>query len=163
VTLVRRRGGWAIVLSLLVALVLAIVPLPGWAGLARPEWVLLVLLYWCLALPTRVGVGISWLTGLGVDVLTGSLLGEHGLGYALAAYIVVKLHQRIRVYPEWQQAGVVLLLLLLNQLTSLWVLGVTGRAPDAMLTYFLPSLVGMLLWPFLLLFLRGYRRRFGVA
>ena len=57
----------------------------------------------------------------------------------------------------------VLLLLLLNQLTCLWVLGVTGRAPDAMLAYFLPSLVGMLLWPFLLLFLRGYRRRFGVS
>lgn len=162
-TLARRRGGWAITLSLLFALILAIIPLPGWAELARPEWVLLVLLYWCLALPTRVGVGISWLTGLGVDVLTGSLLGEHGLGYALAAYIVVKLHQRIRVYPEWQQAGVLLLLLLLNQLTSLWVLGVTGRAPDALFAYFLPSVVGMLLWPFLLLFLRGYRRRFGVA
>ncbi len=162
-TLVRHRGGWAIVLSLLVALALAIVPLPGWAELARPEWALLVLLYWCLALPSRVGVGISWLTGLGVDVLTGGLLGEHGVGYALAAYIVVKLHQRIRAYPEWQQAGVMLLLLLVNQLTCLWVLGVTGRAPEAMVTYFLPSVVGMLLWPFLLLFLRGYRRRFGVA
>ncbi len=162
-TLARHRGGWAIVLSVLVALLLTIAPLPGWAELARPEWTLLVLAYWCLALPARVGVGISWLTGLAVDVLTGGLLGEHGLGFALAAYVMVKLHQRIRLFPGWQQAGVVFLLLLLSQLTCLWVLGITGRAPDAMLVYFLPSVVGMLLWPFLLVLLRHYRRRFAVT
>ncbi|MDX1592779.1 MAG: rod shape-determining protein MreD [Gammaproteobacteria bacterium] len=161
--LVRRHGGWAITASLIVALVLMIVPLPGWAEIARPEWPLLVLVYWCLALPSRIGVGISWLVGLCVDVLGGGLLGEHGLGYVLVAYLVVKLHLRIRVYPEWQQAGVVLLLLLLAQMTRLWVLGITGRAPDALLVYFLPSVVGMLLWPFLMVLLRGYRRRFAVT
>ena len=162
-SLARRRGGGAIVLSLALALMLAIVPLPGWAEMARPEWTLLVLIYWCLAVPNRIGVGYSWLAGLCVDVLTGSLLGEHGLGYALVAFLVVRLHQRIRVYPEWQQAGVVLLLLLLNQLTCLWVLGITGRAPDGMLLYLLPSVVGMLLWPLVFGLLRSYRRRFAVA
>jgi len=163
VTLVRRRGGGVIVLSLVIALMLAIIPLPGWAEGVRPEWTLLVLIYWCLAVPSRVGVGFSWLVGLGVDVLTGSLLGEHGLGYALVAFLVVKLHQRIRVYPEWQQAGVVLLLLLLNQLTCLWVLGITGRAPDGMLFYLLPSVVGMLLWPLLFGLLRSFRHRFSIT
>jgi rod shape-determining protein MreD len=161
--LARKRGGWAITASLLIALMLVIVPLPAALAAYRPEWVLLVLVYWCLALPTRVGVGVSWLAGLCVDVLTGSLLGEHGLGYALVAFLVVKLHQRIRVYPGWQQAGVVLLLLLLNQLACLWVLGITGRAPDGLLPYLVPSLLGMLLWPWLFGLMRFYRRRFAVA
>lgn len=162
-TLAPARGGWAIVASLVLALLLTIVPLPGWANVLRPEWMLLVLIYWCLALPTRVGVGVSWLTGLAVDVLTGSLLGEHGFGYALVAFIVLKLHLRVRVYPAWQQAGVVLLLLVLSQLASLWVLGITGRAPEGLLAYFVPSLVGTLLWPWLFVLMRGARRRFAVA
>ena len=162
-TLVRRRGGWVIVISVVAALMLVIVPLPDWAVSYRPEWVLLVLVYWCLAAPTRVGVGVSWLAGLCVDVLTGSLLGEHGLGYALVAFLVVKLHQRIRVYPGWQQAGVVLLLLVLNQLACLWVLGITGRAPDGLLLYLVPSLLGMLLWPWLFGLMRFFRRRFAVS
>lgn len=162
-TLVRQHGGGAILLSLALALVLAIVPLPEWARAVRPEWVLLVLIYWCLAVPNRVGVGVSWLAGLSVDVLTGSLLGEHGFGYALVAFLALKLHQRIRVYPEWQQAVVVLLLLLLHQMTCLWVLGITGRAPDGLLVYLLPSVAGMLLWPLLFALLRGYRRRFAVT
>jgi len=163
VTLAHTRGGWAITLSLVLALLLTIVPLPGWAQGLRPEWVLLVLVYWCLALPNRVGVGVSWVAGLAVDVLTGGLLGEHGFGFALVAFIVLKLHLRVRVYPAWQQAGVVLLMLLLSQLACLWVLGITGRAPDGLLAYFVPSLVGTLLWPWLFVLMRGVRRHFGVA
>ncbi|HEY5719278.1 MAG TPA: rod shape-determining protein MreD [Gammaproteobacteria bacterium] len=162
-TLAPLRGGWVIVLSLALALMLAIVPLPEWGRTFRPDWPLLVLAYWCLAAPQRVGVGISWLTGLCVDVLGGSLLGEHALGYALVAYLVVRLHLRIRVYPMWQQAVVVLVLLVLNQLVCLWILGITGRAPESLTLYLAPSLLGMLLWPWLFSLLRELRRRFAVA
>jgi rod shape-determining protein MreD len=157
----RHRGYWVILLTLIAALGLTIIPLPSWAQPHRPDWVLLVLLYWCMALPTRVGVGTAWSLGLLLDVLTGTLLGQHGLGLAVVAFVVLKLHQRIRVYPIWQQALSVCMLLALNQLFMLWVNGVLGR-PAIDWVYWSPSLIGMLLWPWMFILLRDLRRRFRV-
>jgi len=159
----RRHGSWFIVVTVVLALMLAIVPMPEWGRTSRPEWALLVLVYWSMALPRRVGVGVGWGVGLCVDVLTGSLLGEHALGYAVVVYLVVRLHLQIRVYPPWQQAVLVLGLLVLNQLLCLWVLGITGRAPGQLFSYLVPSLFGMLLWPWVFTLLREGRRRFSVA
>ncbi len=73
--ILRRHGNWVIVLSLLIALVLTLLPLPPWAAPYRPDWVALALIYWCLALPERVSVGIGWSMGLLLDGLSGTLLG----------------------------------------------------------------------------------------
>ncbi len=80
-----RNGGIVIILTLLMALILTILPLPDWAQMLRPQWYTLVLIYWVLALPLRVGVGIGWLVGIQVDVMTGTLLGQHALSLALIA------------------------------------------------------------------------------
>jgi len=159
----RRRGTHIIILTLLVALVLEILPAPEWGKVIVPQWSLLVVLYWVLALPQRIGIFSAWMVGLAVDVLGGSLLGEHALGYALAAYLVLRLHRQMRLFPAWQQAVILLCLLILQQLASLWVMGITGRAPSSLLAYFMPSLVGMLLWPWLFALLRIVRRNFAVA
>ncbi len=58
------RGTWAIVVSFVVAFMLTAVPLPDWAVSWRPDWVALVLAYWCLALPRRIGVLTAWFIGL---------------------------------------------------------------------------------------------------
>lgn len=160
---IRRGGTTAFVLTLLIALVLEILPAPEWGRVIGPQWSLLVVLYWVLALPHRVGIFSAWLVGLTVDVLGGSLLGEHALGYALAAFVVLRLHRQVRPFPAWQQAVLLLGLLLLQQLVSLWVMGITGRPPGSLLAYFMPSLVGMLLWPWLFALLRIVRRRFAVS
>ena len=57
----RQQGSGVIVATFLVALLLTVVPLPDWLRPARPDWVGLVLIYWCLALPERVGVIIHCL------------------------------------------------------------------------------------------------------
>ncbi len=158
----RAQGRLVIALSIIVALMLTVVPLPGWAQPLRPEWSALVIIYWCMALPHRVGVGIAWVVGLLLDVLTGTLLGQHALGLALIAYLTVLLHQRIRVFPVRQQALTVLVLLLLYQLVILWAMGVTGRAPRDW-TYWGASLTGTLLWPWVFITLRHLRRRHRVA
>ncbi len=158
----RRQGGGVIVLTFVAALMLMLLPLPEWARMLRPEWAPLVLIYWCLALPGRVNVGIGWLLGLVVDVLLGSLLGQHALAYAVIAFITVKLHKQIRVYPLWQQALSVFTLVALGQLLVVWIKGITGEAPDTW-TYWLPSLTSAVLWPWLYLVLRDLRRKFRVA
>lgn len=160
-TLVRHHGGWVIAFTFVVALMLTMLPLPDWAALFRPEWVAMVLIYWCLALPDRVGVGIGWTAGLLLDVVKGALLGQHALALALVAYLTIHLHQRIRVFPLWQQALFVLLMVALNQMLVLWVKGVIGQPPNSWL-YWLPSLTSMLLWPWAFLILRDLRRTFLV-
>lgn len=160
--LAKRHGGSIIFLSLTVALLLTTLPLPEQLRVMRPDWVLLVLIYWAMALPHRVGVGIGWLMGLINDVLTGMLLGQHALAYCLVIFLTLKLHQRLRLYPLWQQAQSILVLLTLGQLLLLWINGMIGR-PIHSWWYWAPSVIGALLWPILFIFLRGLRRAFRVV
>lgn len=159
--LLFQQGGWVILLSFIVSLMLTIIPLPDMLQYLRPEWSALVLLYWCMALPQRIGVGVGWVAGLFLDVLKGALLGQHALGLAVVAYLTLQLHQRIRVYPLWQQALTVLMLLNLYQLLLVWFDGITGQ-PSKGLAYWLPPLAGMLIWPWIFLLLRHLRRRYKV-
>ena len=115
-TLMRHHGSWVIWASFIVALTLTMLPLPHWAELFRPEWVALALIYWCMALPERVGVGVGWSMGILLDVVKGTLLGQNALALTLIAYLTLRLHQRVRVFPLWQQALFVFILVALDQM-----------------------------------------------
>ena len=158
---VHHQGGGVILLSFVAALMLTLIPLPDWATYLRPEWVSIVLIYWCMALPERVGVGIGWAAGLFLDVIHGAVLGQYAMTLALIAYFTLNLHQRLRVYPMGQQALVVLLLILFQQLVVIWIKGFIGESPES-LRYWLPSLTTMLLWPWLFVILRDLRRHYRV-
>jgi rod shape-determining protein MreD len=148
--------------TFVVALLLTIMPGPTWAEALRPDWIGLVLIYWVMAAPQRVGVGTGWTVGFLLDVLQGAVLGSNALAMALVAFLTLKLHLKLRMFPRWQQAAAVLVLLLLNQLLVLWIRGFVGRAPETWV-YWTPSIVGMLLWPWLFVVLRDLRRRHQIA
>lgn len=150
-----------IALSFLAALALTVVPLPDWLAPMRPEWTLLVLIYWCMALPERIGVGIGWIAGLLMDVLRAGLLGQHAMTLAIVAYLTLQLYQRLRVFPLWQQAFSVMVLVTLHQTLQAWVLGITGP-PPSLWQWLLPIVSSTLLWPPLFLILRAMRRYYGV-
>lgn len=156
------RGQWFILLTFLIAFAVTYLPLPLWIDRFWPDWVSLVLIYWCLALPQRVNVGTAWVLGLFQDAATGTLLGQHALALAVIAFLTVKTHQRIRVNPLWQQALSVLGLLIINQLLVSWINGVTGYPPQNW-WYLAPALGGMLWWPWLFIALRDLRRRFRIS
>lgn len=158
----RQQGGGVIFFTFFLALLLVVVPLPDWARAFRPEWVTLVLIYWCMALPARINVGIGWLAGLSVDILSGSLLGQHALALAVVAFVTIKLHKQIRVYPLWQQALSVFVLIALNQLLVVWIKGIVGQSPESWF-YWAPSVTSALLWPWMFLLLRDVRRKFRVG
>jgi len=156
------EGRLVIVATLCVAMLLTILPMPEWARPFRPQWVTLVLLYWAIALPHRVGVGSGFLAGILLDVLTGTLLGQHALGLSIVTFIAIQLHQRIRVFPFWQQSLGVLVMLVIEHLLALWVTGATrGVAPG--LIYWSAPLIGALLWPWVFVTLRKVRRHFKVS
>ena len=156
----RRRV--TLISTFSVALILTIMPFPVWAEPFRPDWVGLVLIYWCLAIPDRVSVGTGWLLGFLQDVLYGSLLGSNAIGKTLVAFLAVRLHLQLRMFPRWQQAVSVFGLLITNQLLVLWIRGVIGQAPETF-SYWTPSIVGALLWPWLFIILRDMRRRSAIS
>lgn len=143
------------------AFMLAIMPLPDWAVEFRPDWVTLVLIYWAMAVPTRVGVTVAWFAGLLLDVSYGTLMGQHAVGMVLVIYVIHIQHQRLRVASLLQQAIVIFVLLLVKQLLTLWVDGMLGRDPHSWL-YFMPTITSTLLWPWTYLILRDLRRKFSV-
>ncbi|NOX42439.1 MAG: rod shape-determining protein MreD [Gammaproteobacteria bacterium] len=161
-TFVRRSGGSIITLSFVIALMSVMMPLPDFLSLFRPELVTMVLIYWCIDLPGRVGVGIGWVAGLMLDVVQGALLGQHAFALAIVAWLTLKLHQRIRVYPKWQQALSVLVLIVLSQMIVLWVQGTIGKSPNTWM-YWLPSITSMLIWPWLSTFMRNVRKAYKVS
>jgi rod shape-determining protein MreD len=158
----RAQGSWVIVLSFVFAFYLSILPFPVWAESWRPEWVALVLIYWAFALPSRVGVAAGWCAGLALDVLEGVTLGQHALSLTILAYLAGRLHRRVRVFPFWQQALSVLVLVGINLLAVRMVQS-TGAQAETSLLYWAPSLVSALLWPWLFSMLRFLQRYFHVS
>lgn len=161
-TMVRPTGGWVIAGSFLLAFVAASMPLPGGLDRFRPDWVAMVLIYWCMALPYRFGIGMGWLVGLLVDVGRGALLGQHALAFAALAYLTLQTHRRIRVFSPWRQTLSVLAFLLIEQFLVFWISGVIGYPPrDGW--YLAPAVGGMMGWPLLFVILRDTRRYFQVT
>lgn len=146
-----------ILVTLMMALILALLPLPGWTVWLRPAWVLLVLIYWTMTLPQYTGVGIAWLMGLLMDLLTGTLFGEHALSFVVVIYFVSRMHIRLRMYPALQQGISILFFVGLYQLIIYCVQGFIGDLPHSQL-YWLSSVTSMLLWPWLSILLRDTRR-----
>ena len=156
------KGMWVIVLTFVAAFLLAIYPLPTWLMWARPEWVALVLIYWVVALPQRVGVLLAFGIGLLVDIFEGAVLGQNALALSVVAFLALILYQRVRVFNLWQQAAVVFVLLGINQLLVQWIQNATGHGAQSFL-FLMPALMGALLWPGVLISLRRLRRHYRVS
>lgn len=135
---------------------LKILPLPDYLSRFNPDWVLLALIYWTLAMPEKIGVFTAWMVGVVVDVLTGRLLGQQALAYAIISYFSLKFHKRLRQYPVIQQSLFVFLCLLFSQMLTFWIeniYSITGFS----LTFWLPVLSGTLFWPIVFSILRLVR------
>ena len=158
----EARGYGVILLTFVVAYVLAVLPLPHWLLWGRPEWVALTLIYWCIALPQRVGMVTGLLLGVGLDVLEGAVLGQNAFALVVVALLALSLYQRLRVYSLWQQAAVVFVLVGINQLICQWVQNLEGVGARS-LFFLLPAVSSALLWPVVLHTLRGVRRYYRVS
>jgi rod shape-determining protein MreD len=153
-----RLNYWVIYLSLIVGLILMILPLPDSVQIYRPHWVALILIYWSMAMPKRVGLWTSFFVGILVDVSQGTLFGQHAMGLVIIVLINQNFYQRIRVLAPVQQALYVFILLFINQIITVWVEGFLGR-PTPFFAYLGAPVIGMLIWPWMFIILRDFRRK----
>ena len=91
-----------------VALILEIMPWPVGLQGFRPSWLILVLIYWALALPDKVSVGTAFMAGIIWDLILGSVLGVHALVLSIAIYFVTKHHLILRNLSLWLQGVIVI-------------------------------------------------------
>lgn len=135
----------SIYLSLFLAFIFLLLP---WSGLAlqmRPDFMLLVLIFWLIRAPNLCNVGTAWFVGLFVDLATGGIFGQYALAYSVTAFSAVSYQRRLALYTGTQQLFYVLLLLLISQLILL-ILKIFAGAQFTGWAYFLPSITGVLLW-----------------
>lgn len=153
-----RLNYWVIYLSLIVGLILMIMPLPESVQIYRPHWVAIILIYWSMAMPKRVGLWTAFITGILVDVSQGTLLGQHAMGLVIIIFINQNFYQRIRVLAPVQQTLYVFLLLFINQIIAVWIEGILGR-PTPLFAFLGAPVIGMLIWPWAFIILRDFRRK----
>lgn len=152
----RSRSPWILPVSLLAALLLALLPMPLALQPLRPYWLALVLAYWVMEDPDRVGLGFAFLIGLVADLVVGSLLGEQALRLVVITFILQRFRARLRFFPMSQQALAIGALLLNDRIVSLAIRLTLGETVQPSLSWFSP-LVGLLLWVPVFVLLDGLR------
>ena len=150
-TRARPKKWWTIPGTLIVAFCFWAVPAgPGWQSYS-PDWVSLVLIYWCFATPGKVGIGSAWLVGLLMDVVSFGLLGRYALSKAVVVVLARRLALRVRIFPVWQQSFVISILLAVETLL-LTLIGVGLGEVNFLYGRWMAVVGGGLLW-FLVYFL----------
>lgn len=152
-----------ITLSFIIALVLEMIPLPWAANWVRPEWVLLVLIYWVMILPDKVGVNVAFILGLFMDLSKGTLLGSHALAFVIIAYFIARFYSRLKLPSIWQQLFLVLIFVFAFQTFEFWVWGLSGvvrGVGDG--RYWLATISSVLVWPLVYVGLRVYQNYYKV-
>lgn len=147
-----------VIVTLVVGLLLTIMPLPDSVAPFRPDWLALLTIFWAMQLPRTWSVGTAWIVGIVLDVSYGTLLGQHALGLCVIAFITVRFHLLMRVFPLSQLTATVFAMLALYQFLLFWINGVAGVAAPPV-AYWGPVVTSTLIWPFLHGFLSGVRYR----
>ncbi|MDQ2701489.1 MAG: rod shape-determining protein MreD [Pseudomonadota bacterium] len=141
----RQHNAWLLPVSVIAALLLGLLPLPGWIQPFRPYWLALVLVYWLIEAPDRVGIGFAFLVGIAADLAFGTLLGEQALRLTVMTFIVQRFRSQLRFFPLTQQALAIAGLLLNDRVVGAAVHLALGE-PQLPTAFWWAPLVGMLLW-----------------
>ena len=147
-----------VLMSFIVGLMLTIMPLPTALEAFRPDWVAMLVIFWAMQLPRTWSVGSAWILGIILDVSQGTLLGQHALALCCVAFITVRFHLLMRVFPVPQLTATLFPILAIYQFLLFWINGVAGVDAPA-IAYWGPVISGTILWPVVMMFLSAMRYR----
>ena len=148
-----------ILLTLVLGLMLTLMMLP--LGYIAPEWILLINIYWALALPSNTKMILAFVSGFFVDIILGHPLGISSLSYVIFIYIILSLYNSLRYMTVPQQVIVLFFLLIVKQHFYIWTFYMFGLDIDYQ-TLIISTLTTAVLWPFIYFSLRFARRKWVV-
>ena len=146
----RRTSPISVYLSLLTALLCQLFPWVGQGVILRPDFMLVVILYWLLRSPNLCNVGTAWFAGLLVDLATGSLLGQHALTFSVTAFVALTYQRRLVLFNTWQLLAYAFALLMIERVLILLLKLFEGKENPGFM-YFWPAITGLLLWQIMIL------------
>ncbi len=144
------------IISLLLALFLTILPLPVWAVAYRPNWILLVVVFWIAYAPDSLGITIVWILGICLDLLSGTTLGQHPISLMVCAFILILTQQSFKLYPITKQCVVMAFITLIYLGITRWLFGDIPVIDDW--TFLGSAISTAILWPWVFVLLREIRR-----
>ena len=153
----RHTNIASIYFTLLIALLCQLFPWVGQGIIFRPDFMLVVLIYWILRAPSLCNLGTAWIAGLLVDLATGSLLGQHALSFVITSFAALSYQRRLVLFNTWQLAGYVLALLVLERILML-LLKLFAGSENPSWHYLWPVITGLLLWQLMILIFGGLTR-----
>ncbi|MDO6678638.1 rod shape-determining protein MreD [Shewanella sp. 10N.286.52.C2] len=155
------NGRMVVLITIFVSMMFQIMPLPPIVEAWRPDWLLMVMIYWAMALPHRYSVLTAWVVGVLLDVLLGATLGVRSLAFSIVIYLIVIQSQRLRNFTRWQQSILVALFVCLYHFIIYWVeFVINGVGFDW--SMFLPAISSIFMWWWFFWVLRNIRRRYKV-
>jgi len=148
--------------SFFIALIFSTLQVPIFLSVFRPEWVLLTLIYWTLALPHKIGSFHALILGLLLDLLLGSTIGMHAILLPCFSYVVATNFQKIRCFSIAKTTMIVGFLVFLNKF---FLYGIALSQQDIVFHsyYFFGIFTSMLLWPWFFLFMRAMRLKLKIV
>lgn len=135
---------------LFLMLILEIVHLPAAIANYRPDFMGLFLIFFAIADPLRVNVGIAWFSGILLDLLTGAPLSLNGLAIAAQVFVVVSYFRHFAQFAVWQQMSIIGILHLLIFGVMVWFENLIGQA-SSITTYVYQTGSTIVFWPIMLL------------
>ncbi|GAA5316993.1 MAG: rod shape-determining protein MreD [Candidatus Pelagadaptatus aseana] len=160
--LIKAHNRWVIPLTYIVALLLCVFPLVYEGRWLRPEFLALVVIFWVVRMPQQVSMTLILAMACLQDLLEGGHLGQHGLALVAVAYLALLLEARIKHYVMWQQALVVLFMVMAHQLVDNWVHSFQGGAA-ANLEFLMPAFTSAMIWPLVQMGMERLRLRLRVS
>ena len=158
----QPRDSWLIIATIVASIVFYLVPLPFDWRWFRPELPLMVLFYWVLALPQRVGIFSAMSLGLALDLLDGIAVGAIAAGSSVGVLVILLNYQRLRQFDALQQTFVIGLILAVVLIVVERLQNLLGFSSDGLqFLYSIP--LSMLLWIPLRNLLRSFRRYYEVG
>lgn len=147
-----------IAVSILIALLMTVLPLNEYVAMFWPSWTTLILIYWALEAPEKIGMGVAFLSGLLLDILNGQLLGAHSLAEVITVFLALKFRNRARAHPLLQQSIFIFMLLFNERIIHMAVSVFSSIGmPDN--SFWISPFTGIVIWPFLYILMDRIRYR----
>ena len=149
-----------ILITIILGLFISLITLP--LGYYAPEWILLIVVYWAIAVPSNNKLFLAFLVGIIVDIVYGQVLGISSLFYVLLVYVILRLYNSLRYMTIAQQAVVLLIFMIIKQHLLVWAYFIIDRNIDYQ-ALLVGSFISALVWPLIYYTLRFIRRRFNIG